>query len=225
MATLYKEQDAWVIQFADGNGKRPKVWLGKIRKQAAETILSHVEEIISARLAGRSVSPETSGWLGKLAKAGLATFQRHTLGELWDTLVILPKLQRIVTSKFWSRIMNMPPSGKAKRCAQAHHFSSRKFQWCAFRCSKRPNRLARSYRKMKKARNLRALTNRCKLLQLPYCRKEDSNLHLKLLRLGPEPSASASSAISASGTILTPPSHFDKRDVPMLIHRAAITVC
>ena len=92
MATLFKEQEAWVIQFADGNGKRPKVRLGKMRKQAAETILSHVEEIISSRLAGRSMSPETSGWLGKLpdvmlaklAKAGLATFQRHTLGELWE---------------------------------------------------------------------------------------------------------------------------------------------
>ena len=38
---------------------------------------------------------------------------------------------------------------------------------------------------------------------LLICRKEDSNLHPKLLRLGPEPSASASSAISATDVILT----------------------
>jgi len=93
MATLFKEQDAWVIQFTDGNRKRRSVRPGKMSKKAAETVKSHVEEIISCRLAGRSLTPETSDWLGKLpdvmliklAKAGLTTFQRHTLGELWDT--------------------------------------------------------------------------------------------------------------------------------------------
>ena len=54
-------------------------------------------------------------------------------------------------------------------------------------------------------------------MKLPYqCRKEDSNLHPKLLRLGPEPSASASSAISAIGdAILTPFAYFDKRAVEL----------
>jgi len=93
MASLYKENNAWVIQFAsfEGNRKRPKVWLGKMPKKTAETMLSRIEEMISCRLAGHSLSPETSAWLGKLpddtlakfAKVGLVTFQRHTIGELW----------------------------------------------------------------------------------------------------------------------------------------------
>ena len=94
MASLYKEQDTWVIRFADGNGKRKSIRFGKMPKKAAQTILSHVETIISYRLAGQSsFPPETSAWIGnlpddtltKLAKAGLISFQRHTLGELWET--------------------------------------------------------------------------------------------------------------------------------------------
>ena len=94
MASLYKKEDSWVIEFYDGNGKRPKIRLGKMTKKAAETITSHVETIISCRLAGQSAFPsETSAWLGKLPddtllkldKAGLVSFQRYTLGELWET--------------------------------------------------------------------------------------------------------------------------------------------
>ena len=93
MATLYKESNStYRIMFSDGNGKRKSIRLGKTTKKAAGTVLSHVEEIISCRLAGRSLPQETSDWLGKLpdatlaklAKVGLATFQRHMLGELWE---------------------------------------------------------------------------------------------------------------------------------------------
>ena len=97
MATLCKEQCkdnkiAYRLVFSDGNGKRRSLRLGKMPKKAAETVKSHVEEIISCRLAGRSLTAETSDWLGKLpddtlaklAKAELVTFQRHTLGELLE---------------------------------------------------------------------------------------------------------------------------------------------
>ena len=93
MASLFKEQGAWVAQFSDGNGQRPRVRLGKMCKKAAETIRSRIEEIISCRLAGLPLSSETSVWLGnlpddmlvKLSKAKLITIQNHTLGKLWET--------------------------------------------------------------------------------------------------------------------------------------------
>jgi len=91
MASLYKVGTTYRILFSDGNGKRKSIWLGKMPKKAAETVLSNVEAIISYRLANRSLPTEVSSWLGglsddmlkKLAKAGLATYERHTADELW----------------------------------------------------------------------------------------------------------------------------------------------
>ena len=92
MATLFKEGATYLIQFSDGNGKRPKIRLGKMPKKAAETVLSHVETMLACRLANRSYPPEVSTWLGgipndmlkKLAKVDLAAYERHTTGELWS---------------------------------------------------------------------------------------------------------------------------------------------
>jgi len=95
MASLFKENGSgYRIMFSDGDGKRKSIRLGKMPKKAAMTAMSHIEAIISCRLAGQSsFPPETSAWIGnlpddtltKLAKAGLVSFQRHTLGELWKS--------------------------------------------------------------------------------------------------------------------------------------------
>lgn len=69
MASLFKERtpkaQTYRIQFVEGQ-KRPSIRLGNVPKRVAETILSHVENIISCRLACVSCSPETSAWLGKI---------------------------------------------------------------------------------------------------------------------------------------------------------------
>jgi integrase len=96
MASLFKDPEtkgAWVIQFVDGNGKRPKIRLGKMPKKVAGTFLSHVEELISCQLLRHSPSVETSAWLDglhdtmhdKLSKVGLVVVRtKRTLGEIWE---------------------------------------------------------------------------------------------------------------------------------------------
>ena len=91
MATLYKVGTTYRILFGDGNGNRKSIWLGKMPKKAAETVLSRVEEMLACRLVNRSYPPEVSSWLAglsdgmvkKLANAGLTTYERHTTSELW----------------------------------------------------------------------------------------------------------------------------------------------
>ena len=67
------------IQFADGNGNRKIVRLGKLPMKAAETILAKIEGILEAKLSRRALAPEVATWLGeipdmlakRLAAAGL----------------------------------------------------------------------------------------------------------------------------------------------------------
>jgi len=67
------------ILFVDGAGNRKCIRLGRVDKRAATVILRHIENLLSARLAGVSPPKDTATWLGgisdelrsKLAKVGL----------------------------------------------------------------------------------------------------------------------------------------------------------
>jgi len=71
------------ILFVDGAGNRKCIRLGKIDKRTAEVVLRHVENLLSARLAGVSPPKDTATWLAdispelrsKLAKCGLVEGQ------------------------------------------------------------------------------------------------------------------------------------------------------
>ena len=54
------------IQFADHNGNRKIVRLGKLPMKAAETILAKIEGILEAKLSRRSLAPEVATWLGEI---------------------------------------------------------------------------------------------------------------------------------------------------------------
>ena len=69
------------IDYFDLTGERKSLYLGKMAKKQALTIVSHVEAILSAQVARMATPIETSAWLGsvgdklhaKLVKQGLAT--------------------------------------------------------------------------------------------------------------------------------------------------------
>lgn len=69
------------IDYYNADRERKSIYLGRIPKKQAETILSHVEAIVSAQAAKVSTPIETSVWLGgigdklyeKFVKQGLAT--------------------------------------------------------------------------------------------------------------------------------------------------------
>ena len=67
------------IQFADGDGKRKTVYLGKMTKTDCKEICSKIEALVTAQLSRRSLAPEVAEWVGnvpdvlaeKLAGVGL----------------------------------------------------------------------------------------------------------------------------------------------------------
>ena len=69
------------IQFADGDGKRKTVYLGKMTKTNCKEICSKIEALVTAQLSRRSLTPEVAEWVGnvpdvladKLAGVGLIT--------------------------------------------------------------------------------------------------------------------------------------------------------
>ena len=71
--------------FNSSRGERRTVYLGKIPKKQADTILSHVEHVLAAQASHTSPPLETSSWLGelgenlhlKLVSAGLASARQR----------------------------------------------------------------------------------------------------------------------------------------------------
>ena len=94
------------ILFADANGQRRQIRLGRVPIKTARTIKGHVENLVAAALGCHSPDPETSAWAGdlknklhdKLVAVGLvspreAKSETHavTLGELPQTVHRRPK--------------------------------------------------------------------------------------------------------------------------------------
>ena len=85
MASLHKERDrgrdGYRLRFRDQNNKQRSLWLGKVSRRSADTILRHVSELVRAARAG--VNPETDSvkWSetlegrlrDRLASCGLVT--------------------------------------------------------------------------------------------------------------------------------------------------------
>jgi integrase len=72
MSSLCKgtQQGAWIVRLSPnetGDGRRPKINLGKCNKKQATTARVHIENLISARRLGTSAPMETTGWVSSLA--------------------------------------------------------------------------------------------------------------------------------------------------------------
>lgn len=64
MASVIREPNGRrTIQFVGGDGKRPKIRLGKVPQKAAETFCRHVERLLAYKLTGHPLDAETAGWL------------------------------------------------------------------------------------------------------------------------------------------------------------------
>ncbi len=68
------------IQFKGGDGRRPKITLGKVSRKRAESLRAKVEDLVSASITGESPRASTAEWLkiigddlhARIAHAGLA---------------------------------------------------------------------------------------------------------------------------------------------------------
>jgi integrase len=91
------------MQFTGLDGKRKTVRLGKARARTVDTIKTHVEEMLEAHGAGRTLYEETQAWLkkinaksptlyAKLANLGLAPKRKApeqtTLGKFLDSYIV-----------------------------------------------------------------------------------------------------------------------------------------
>jgi integrase len=63
MASISGKDGRWTIQFTGDDGRRRSIRLGKMPAARARSIKTHVEELVSAKASGMSVSRETSLWL------------------------------------------------------------------------------------------------------------------------------------------------------------------
>ena len=80
MASVSRDNKGWRILFADADGIRRTLRLGKVDRKAAESIRGHVEALLVAKTTGQPVRQETAAWLAglgnvlreRLARAGLA---------------------------------------------------------------------------------------------------------------------------------------------------------
>jgi hypothetical protein len=55
-----------VVQFVGSDGKRRSVRLGKVSLRSAESIRYRVEQLVEAKLLGRSLDADTAGWVASL---------------------------------------------------------------------------------------------------------------------------------------------------------------
>jgi integrase len=102
MASVSRDKDGTKrILFADGDGERKAIRLGKASVKSAETFRHRVESLLSAKLTGAAIDRETAAWLAdlpgtmhkRLVRVGLAESReddpavKATLGELLDRFV------------------------------------------------------------------------------------------------------------------------------------------
>ncbi len=104
------------VLFADPQGGRKTIYLGKIPKRAADGIAVRVEHLLTALLTGESVDADTARWLAaadarlldKLAKAGLiAAGAKATarLGEFLDSFLTERVDAKPATKLVWGHVV------------------------------------------------------------------------------------------------------------------------
>jgi len=69
MASIIREPNGRkTIQFVapDDKSKRPKIRLGKATLRDAEFVKNKIERLVTARVTGRNIDPETAEWVASL---------------------------------------------------------------------------------------------------------------------------------------------------------------
>lgn len=63
MASLFKRDESWVVQFDDADGNRRTVSLGRIAAASARSACGHIEHLAAAAFAGAAIPRDTAVWL------------------------------------------------------------------------------------------------------------------------------------------------------------------
>lgn len=99
MATLSNNKGLWSIQFPNGKGGRHTIRLGRIGRNAANAVRSHVDHLRAASKSGQAVPGSTAAWVkdagakihAKLVQFGLvlarAEKQKVALGAMVDAYI------------------------------------------------------------------------------------------------------------------------------------------
>ena len=87
------------LQFADADGTRRTLSIGKLPKKQAESIKTHVERIITASISRCSVEPETATWLSKLDDVMRGKLARVGLIQARETSTLAAFMTRYIHSR------------------------------------------------------------------------------------------------------------------------------
>ncbi len=68
MASLYRLDNRWVIQFMHPRRGRQSLRIGKVDKRTAENVKLHVERVVAAKISAQPVDCDTAAWLTKISR-------------------------------------------------------------------------------------------------------------------------------------------------------------
>lgn len=104
--------DTLRLRFRDADGIQRTVYLGKMPKKAAATLLGHVEKIIVANISRCAIEPATAAWIDdlkdvlrkKLSNVGLIKARdSHSLGPFIDQYIASRNDAKPATKTVWKR--------------------------------------------------------------------------------------------------------------------------
>ena len=87
------------IRFADPNGARKCVYLGKLALKACQRIQGHIERLASSAISGEPVADETARWLSKLDDVLRGKLVRVGLVKVRETMTLMGCIDRYATSR------------------------------------------------------------------------------------------------------------------------------
>ena len=85
MASVSRDNKGWRILFADADGIRRTLRLGKVDRKAAESIRGHVEALLVAKTTAQPMRQETAAWLGSIGEKLRGRLERVGLVEAAPT--------------------------------------------------------------------------------------------------------------------------------------------
>ncbi len=115
MASVEKDGQGYRVRFIDHNGIRKAIRLGGIKKNNAQTIARHVQELVVWRKSGLTLDSETAGWLkkvgqdvyDKLSNAGLVEpRESSTLGMFLKGYLLRRSDVKPATLRKWQSAIN-----------------------------------------------------------------------------------------------------------------------
>lgn len=98
MATLFKEDGSWKVQYRDGKS-RPKIIIGRMAKAQATSIKLRVEHLVAAKVAGLPIDSETAHWLATISDDLAEKLAERGLCQPRPNGMLIPFVEALIAKK------------------------------------------------------------------------------------------------------------------------------